>query len=64
MDSGQAKCPVGCGSCAGLTESEGKVQVEEAARLMSPGVEKGQSICRTASSLVQPHVGQQVRVED
>lgn len=65
MDSGQAKCPVGCGSGAGLTENQGKVWVEETAHVRSPGVERGQPICKTASSLVQPHtVGQQVSVKD
>lgn len=55
----------GCGEwCRANRESEGKVQMGEMAQVKSPGVERGQPICRTDSSLVQPHVEQQVSVQD
>lgn len=66
MDSGQAKCPMfmGCGGGAGLKwDHRKRVQVEGTAWLKNPGVEIGQPKCRTASSLVPPHIRQQASVK-
>lgn len=55
VDSGQAKCPISMG-CRGGARLEGgqrkRVWGEGIAWVKSPGVERGQHICRTADSLV------------
>lgn len=64
MDSGQAKCPMFVGFMLGRKGFKRKsVPVVATAQIKSPGVERGQPICKTSSSLVQPHVAQQASVK-